>query len=216
MPIKFVIFDMNGVITDDEPIHELAFKNVCKKHMIMLTPTYYRKFCMGRTDKECFEEIFKKYNIINISVEDLVKEKFQEYSLLIKHGIKPVPYAIDLTRKLYNIFRLGLVSSAQKDEIKMILNYFNLNDCFEVIITSEDVNNGKPHPEPYLLAAKKICINPRMCVVIEDSKNGVMSAKSAGMYCIGFHNKNENQDLSKADAEVRSLKEISINFLKRL
>lgn len=104
---------------------------------------------------------------------------------------------------------IALASSALDMWINMVLDRFELRPFFDVIVSSEDVGNkGKPEPDIYLLTAKKLNINPKDCIVIEDSKNGVLSAKNAGMYCIGFRNGfNDAQDLSGADEVIDGFQE---------
>lgn len=220
MAIEAVIFDMNGVIVDDEPVHELAFKEVCKKYGIILTSKDYSNLCLGRTDKECFLNIIEESNVkdvnVNRFVNNLVNLKSRKYLELIQKHIKAFPHAIQLIKQLKHNFRLALTSSSSRDEISMILTHFKINGFFEIIVSAQDVTNGKPNPEPYLLTAKKLEVKPKNCLVIEDSKNGVESAKSAGMYCIGIHNPLISQDLSKANIEVDSLKEISVKIIKSL
>lgn len=216
MAIEAVIFDMNGVIIDDEQVHEFAFKEVCKKYGVTLTSKEYSNLCMGRTDEECFIKIIEKFKVKDISVKKLIDLKSRKYLELIQKNIKSFPHAIKLITSLKANFRLALTSSSNRDEINMILAYFKINDFFEVIVSAQDIVHGKPHPEPYLLTAKKLKVSPKNCLVIEDSKNGVDAAKSAGMYCIGVHSSLIHQDLSKADIEVDSLKDISVNIIKSI
>ncbi|HEX9025530.1 MAG TPA: HAD-IA family hydrolase, partial [Clostridium sp.] len=91
----------------------------------------------------------------------------------------------------------------------VVVSKFKLQDYFRFIVSGEEVDNGKPAPDVYIETAKKLGMLPRDCTVIEDSKNGVLAAKAAGMMCIGFQNVNSgNQDLSMADNIVKSILEI--------
>ncbi len=109
---------------------------------------------------------------------------------------------------------IALASSALDTWINMVLDRFELRPFFDVIVSSEDVGNkGKPEPDIYLLTAKRLNINPGDCIVIEDSHNGVISAKDAGMYCIGFRNGfNEAQDLSAADEVLEGFKNFDLSI----
>lgn len=111
---------------------------------------------------------------------------------------------------------ISLASSALKIWINMVLDRFELHPFFNVIVSSEDINGAsKPAPDIYLHTAKKLGVDPKECIVIEDSCNGVLSAKSAGMYCVGLRNGfNEAQDLSKADVIINGFGEFNdINIL---
>ncbi|MBT7296069.1 HAD-IA family hydrolase, partial [Candidatus Woesearchaeota archaeon] len=124
---------------------------------------------------------------------------------------------ITLIKKLYELkIPLALTTSAGIKSTLEVVENANIKNMFNFIITSEDYNQRKPHPEPYLITAKKLKLNPKDCIVIEDSYVGVESAKNAGMKCIAISNKLTNQDLSKADLIVNSAKEINIDLLNQL
>lgn len=213
MNIEAVIFDMNGVIIDDEPLHDQATKDACKMHGYDVTAPMYEDIFMGRTTQEGFTEFCRRYNP-DVSVEQLVREKTDRYMQIIPGNLKEVPYAIDLIGDISGEFLLGLASSATSAEVSMVLSNLHLHGYFSTIVSSEDVDNGKPDPEPYLITAVRLGMDPRSCLVIEDSKNGVIAAKEAGMYCVGFQNPTYNhgsgkmQDLSRADVVISSLGEM--------
>jgi HAD superfamily hydrolase (TIGR01509 family) len=218
MKIDAIIFDMNGIIIDDELIHEEAFKEICKRHNIKITTKDYQKFCLGRTDEDGFKDTLKKYKNFNFEIKDLVKEKSKKYLEIIPNKIKSRFGVIELINKLSKKYRMALTSSSNYREIDMVLNHFKIKELFEVIVSAEDVKIGKPNPEPYIITAKKLLINPSNCLVFEDSKNGVESAKAAGMYCIGIHNLSVykkigiKQNLEKANLEINSIKDIPKNL----
>ena len=221
MSIKAVIFDMNGTIVDDEPIHEAAMRKVCKELGANLSHEEFREEYIGRPDTDCFKKIIKKHGINGVPVIELVNKKFKEYISLIHDSntpekLKVIPGAVELIKKLSKSFRIALATGAHRDEALMVLDSFGLRDYFEAIVSAEDATKGKPDPEPYLLAAKRLGVKPKACVAIEDSPNGVHAAKHAKMYCIGFHNPSDNQDLSEADIEVNSLLDISGALIKKL
>ena len=113
--------------------------------------------------------------------------------------------------------KIALASSASKKRIHTILDMFNITHYFSVITSTHDVENSKPNPEIFLITAKKLHINPKSCLVIEDSTHGVSAAKNAGMKCIGFANIPYNtQDLSKADIIVHSIGEINWSVINNL
>ena len=105
---------------------------------------------------------------------------------------------------------IALASSSLREWIEIVLNRFDLNPFFDVIVSAEDIDApGKPAPDIYLYTAKKLGLLPGECLVIEDSYHGVTAAKSAGMFCIGFRNGfNEKQDLSSADFIANGYKEL--------
>lgn len=219
MSIKAVIFDMNGTIVDDEPIHEAAMHKVCKDYGAKVSHKEFKEEYIGRPDADCFKKIIKKHGLKGIPVVELVNKKFKEYISLIHDSdnpekLKVIPGAVELIKKLNKMFKVALATGAHRDEALMILDSFGLRNCFETIVSAEDVLKGKPDPEPYLLAARRLGVEPRECVAIEDSSNGVRAAKRAKMYCIGFHNPSDDQNLGEADVEVNSLSDISDALIK--
>src|SRR5207237_6272674 len=105
---------------------------------------------------------------------------------------------------------VSLASSSPMNWIDIVLDRFHFRSSFAVVVSAEDLpGEGKPSPAIYLLTAQRLGVKPEKCVVIEDSKNGVLSAKSAGMYCIGFRNGfNQEQDLSQADIIVHGFNQL--------
>jgi HAD superfamily hydrolase (TIGR01509 family) len=222
MTIKVVIFDMNGVITDDEAVHEAAFKEVCKRCGIQLTTQDYQILCRGRTDREGIEAIIEKYGLPDVQAELLVENKSKQYLRLLSGVIKPIPGVLALIKALEQQFRLGLTSSSVRAEVCRVLEYFNITNAFETIVTAEDVQKGKPDPQPYEITAERLGVHPSSCVVIEDSQSGVASAKAAGMFCIGYHNPSGDphmgmkQDLHQAHMETDDLREISADLIRKM
>lgn len=217
MVIKSVIFDMNGVIVDDEPLHEQAFREVCKEFGINFTSKDHIELCLGRTDEEGFRRIINKFKIKTADINLLLNKKFDFYIKIASGNIKAVPHVVEVIQSLKKRYRLVLVTGATLPEAKLVIKLLKLDDAFEIIITAEDITHGKPDPEPYLLASKKLKLKSAECIVIEDAPAGVESAISAGMHCIGIHTY-PGQDLSKADFEVNSMKEIllKINSLDKI
>ena len=115
--------------------------------------------------------------------------------------------------------RLALASSSPMSWIEMVLDRFGLRDTFEVVVSADELEGGegKPSPAIYLRTAEKLGLDPRRCVAIEDSRHGVVSAKRAGMLCVGLRNGfNDGQDLSAADLVVRSLTQLDARSLRNL
>jgi len=110
--ITTIIFDMNGVIVDDEKLHKQAFKKICKKYDIDLSSKEYQNLCMGRTDEEGFMGIARKYKLDNVDKNNLVRQKAERYLELIPNNLKEFPGVIELIKNLSNTFTLALTSSS--------------------------------------------------------------------------------------------------------
>ena len=222
MPIKAVIFDMNGVIIDDEPLHEQTFKDVCKRYGIDLSSEDYVNLCMGRTGVEGYVQIGKKYKLPPVPYEDLAKENSSYYQQITLGRIKAMPGILSLIGLLHSHYTLALTTSASREETRSVLETFRLQDFFTVIVTAEDIAKSKPDPEPYLLTAQKLGIEPAFCLVIEDAQNGVASAKAAGMHCVGFQNPEMaektglKQDFSLADKEISDFYALTMGHIEEM
>lgn len=211
--ISHVIFDMNGVIIDDEYVHEIAFQATVKKYGIKMTHEMYLACCAGRTDRAGFETVANETGV-NLPIEQVLEDKSQQYLELFPKYKRSFPGVIALINKLKRDYILALTSSASRAEVEMTLKEFEITDCFKVIVTADDITKGKPDPEPYLLTAQKLHVNPDVCVVIEDSRNGLLSAKAAGMKCIVITTTHAKADLKEADLIVDSFAVIDVKALK--
>lgn len=184
MNTKAVIFDMNGIIVDDEHIHEVAFKETVKPYGITLDHLSYLECCAGKTDKAGYESIAIKYKQ-TLPIDDLLKQKAFQYLQLFPKLKKTYPGIIECINEISKIYDIALTSSSNKTEVELITKEFDIYAKFKVIITGDDVQKGKPDPEPYLKTCKLLGIEPINSIVIEDSTSGIKSAISAGCKCIG-------------------------------
>lgn len=208
---KCVIFDMDGVIIDSEPIHQECERKIFSLMGISVSEEEHNAL-VGATDETMWSRMGKLYNLpITVSEAIQLKKSFYLEYLKSEAYIKPIPYVSELIVDLHkNGFLLALASSSPYEQIDFILSNFELKRYFHSIISGEDVEAGKPHPEIFLKAADSLGANPDSCVVIEDSFNGVTAAISAKMKCIGYKNPNSgNQDLSHAEIVVHSMNEIT-------
>ena len=206
-----MIFDMDGVIIDSEPIHQECERRMFSLLGIGISDEQHNAL-VGATDETMWSTLGKLHHM-PISITEAIQLKKSLYLEYLKREtyIEPLPFVNELISDLYNNgFRLAVASSSPPEQIDFILKKFELKRYFHAIVSGEDVEVGKPHPEIFLKAADVLGVQPSSCVVIEDSFNGVTAAKKAGMKCIGFNNPNSgNQDLSKADTIVHSFKELS-------
>jgi HAD superfamily hydrolase (TIGR01509 family) len=161
----------------------------------------------------------KQYNL-PLSIAEAIRLKksiYLEY-LMRETSVEPLPGVAQLIINLHKHgFLLAVASSSPHEQIDFILKKFEIKRFFHAIVSGEDVEAGKPHPEIFLKATDMLGVTPDSCVVIEDSHNGVTAAKRAGMKCIGFVNLNSgNQDLSKADILIHSFGELSPKVIDKL
>jgi beta-phosphoglucomutase len=144
-------------------------------------------------------------------VKIMVQEKEENFRQKATGNIKPFPGVIKLLNaKKKGNFKLGLVSSAPKENIDLVLSELNLEGIFDCIVFGQEVSESKPSPQIYLLAARKLEVIPNDCVVIEDSPLGVKAAKTAGMKCLAIANTHPRQKLEEADKVFDSLGNVDL------
>ncbi len=197
--IKAVIFDMNGVLVNDEPLHEQAFIEAFQKHGTQITLEDYQELFAGKTDKEGIRAAIERFGLSRDGENSLIQEKEQAYFRLAPGQLIPIEGVVDFVKKVKEKFTVALVTSATRGEVEMILKALNLQNDFALVITAEDISRGKPHPEPYLLAAQRLKLSPEECIVIEDSPAGVRSAQSAEMRVIAITTTHTRDELAKSD-----------------
>jgi len=214
--IKTVIFDMDGVIVDTEPVHKYAYFEHYKELNIPVTEELFATFT-GQSTKNVYQILKDKFDLKE-EVNDLVLRKRTIFNEAF--DTKPDLYLIDgvesLIKDLYsNGIELILASSASKSTIDRVFNRFELNQYFTHKISGENFPKSKPDPAIFLHAADLAKSKHAECIVIEDSKNGVEAASRANLYCLGYKSANsKQQDISKANCIVDDFNAIDANFIK--
>lgn len=206
---------MNGVIIDDEPLHEIAFKEACRSQGSIITTKDYRELCMGRSDRAGAEALAKKYRL-PITWEDLLQEKKKIYLELTNKGMIPVPGLADALSRLAKNYRLSVGSSVSRHNIEYVLDKFKIRNFFQALVGRDEVRSGKPNPDIYLKAAERLGIAPAECAGIEDSLTGIKSVKNAGMICIGITTTHTADEMNEADAVIDSFDQLTDGFIKSL
>lgn len=205
--LKAVIFDMDGLLIDSEPLWQEAEFLALSKAGVPLT----RDMCqetIGLRVNEVVAYWYAQYPWKNFIENDLEKKIMKNViALIIAKGTpkEGVNSAIDFVKQKQ--VKIALASSSYYDIINAVIQKFDLNDVFEVICSAEDEEYGKPHPAIYLTTATKLGVLPQECLAIEDSLNGVLAAKAAKMKCIAIPDTSMkyNEKLIIADRELRSL-----------
>lgn len=185
--IKAIIFDMDGVIVDSEPIHEKAESEICREFGMGVPKDEWKNF-RGKKLEDIFSYASQKYGTGKEPIEKMIERKIELYLLYALQEMQLVTGARELLEKIKESkrYKYALTTSGRKVQQDKILAKFSLSDFFEIMVTGDDVENGKPHPEPYLITVKKLNELSENCLVIEDSDNGIISAKSAGCKACGI------------------------------
>jgi beta-phosphoglucomutase-like phosphatase (HAD superfamily) len=222
--LRAVIFDFNGVLVDDEHIHLQAFRQVLGEEGISLTEADYYAHYLGMDDRGCFKTTHRAAGrfLDDGKLLQLIERKAVHYRTLIESGVIIFSGVTKLLQVLAPRFPLAIASGALRHEIEAILEQSGLRDFFRVIVSAEDVLEGKPDPQIFLRALEflnqqgETAILATQCLVIEDSKEGISAAKGARMKCLAVTNSYAAAELVAADAVVARLDEVDVTFLTKL
>ena len=196
-----VIFDMDGVLIDSEPLHEEAQRIVFARNQIDVPESVFTDF-KGQTEEDVFEYVVRQFGNGSHVSGRLIAEKHAEYSRMIER-MELIGGALDCLRFLDDRgHRMALTTSAVRNDQERAFERFGLGPFFQVVVTAEDVRRPKPDPEPYQITARRLGVEPRDCAVIEDSINGVRSARDAGCHVIALTTSISAQELDAAGASA--------------
>lgn len=223
--LKVLFFDFNGVIVNDEPLHwQLIKKTLASVDLHLNAQDHFTDY-LGRSDADTFTEILKAQKIAATKslVEKLVALKSSYYCQSVQAQDLFLPGVLDCIKAASERFQLAIVSGALRQEILAWLDKADIRGYFQTIISIEDVNNGKPNPEGYLLALKQINqkspddhIQSFECLVIEDSLQGIKAAHAAGIKCAALTSSLNKEQLAEAELVFDSFLDISLEMLEAL
>lgn len=213
---KAVIFDMDGVIIPSEPLWEKTERILLEKRGIRYNPTYRDKI-IGLSQSDSARLLKNTFNLPE-TIQELINERLEILIKIYEKELKLVPGIISLIKELKESgYLLALASSSPTNVVKYVVDKFSLKDLFSVVVAGDTIERGKPNPDIYLYTAEKLGVCPNECVAIEDSINGVKSAKSAGLFCIAIPDKRLNRnEFQLADLVVDNLAHIDVQLIKNL
>lgn len=215
--MQAVIFDMDGVLIDSEPIHYATDKILLKELNISVPDNYLDKF-VGTTNPFMWSQILNEFKINKDLQEILDKQLALKIKTLEEGNYQPISGITELLISINkNNTTMAVASSSSILFIEAVLTKLKIDKYFKFYISGEEIKKSKPEPDIFLKTAEMLQINPKECIVIEDSKNGVIAAKRAGMKCIGYINPNSgNQDLSEATIVINDFNVLTHEIIQHL
>jgi HAD superfamily hydrolase (TIGR01509 family) len=216
--IQTVIFDMDGVIVDTEPVHRYAYYKQFAELNIEVTEAMYTSFT-GFSTRNTFQTLKEKFQLEQ-EVEDLIQRKRSIFNDAFdtKEDLELLEGVRVLIEDLFqNGIQLIVASSASKVTIDRVFTRFGLHDFFTHIVSGEDFPKSKPHPAIFEHAASLSIAPKENCIVIEDSTNGVKAAKAAGIFCVGYNSEHsKDQNLDEADRVINHFNELNAEVVRAL
>lgn len=212
---KAVIWDMDGVIADTAPYHFKAWQEVFQKRDVNFTEEDFRRN-FGQRNDTIIRNVLGE-GLSPSEIDAIADEKEIDFRQRVSQHIKPLPGAIKLLKSLgKHGFKIALASSAPIENIRLVTQGLGINNYFYSIVSGWDVTEGKPNPQVFLLAAKKLGVKPKNCIVIEDAVAGITAAKRAGMRCLAITNTRPKTSLVEADLIVDTLEAVRVSDLEQL
>jgi beta-phosphoglucomutase len=201
MSLKAVLFDFNGVIINDEPLHEQLIEQILLGENLRPQPGEFRKICLGRSDRVCLKELLtNRGRVVSDSyLTELIARKAQAYQKLWREKSDQLPIYTGVEDLVYQLtsrnIKLAVVTGANRAEVELVLGSTTLAKYFNAIVAGDDINTSKPAPDGYLLAVERLKVlypntnlQPADCLAIEDTPAGIQAAKQAGIAVVGVAN----------------------------
>ncbi len=200
MSLKAVLFDFNGVIINDEPLHEKLIAQILVEENLRPKPGEFRQFCLGRSDRVCLRDLLHSRGrvVSDAYLEELIARKTAAYRRQLEslEKLPTYPGLDDLIFKLRSAqIKLAIVSGSNRPEIEWVLSRLQLLDYFSVIVSGDELTVSKPDPQGYRLGIERLNhqfpgleLQPRECLAIEDTFAGIQAAKGAGIPVVGVAN----------------------------
>lgn len=176
-----IIFDCDGTLADTMPTHYIAWCRALKEHAAFFPESLF--YSLGGVPTARIVEILNEQHGLNLEVEPLAQEK-EVIFLELSESIAPIQEVVDIARLHHGTKPLAVASGGHRHIVQKTLQAIQVSHLFDTIVASEDYINGKPAPDPFLEAARRLGVAPEQCLVFEDTETGRTAAHAAGMHCI--------------------------------
>ncbi len=224
--LRAVLFDFNGVLVDDEPLHLELVRKVLSENDLSVSPAFYARRLLGVSDRECFDVVLRAQGVEEpaAQVDEMVRRKAELYGQVVdESGFPEFPGVAKLVRAADEKgLMLGVVTGALRDEVEGALGQMGITDLFKVVVSSENVSKGKPDPQGYIHAVAAFntipplpsrMIHPHEVLAIEDTPQGLWAAHAAGLRRLGVAHTVHRDHLELAEEVVEGLGGLDVDRL---
>jgi beta-phosphoglucomutase-like phosphatase (HAD superfamily) len=178
--VKGLIFDLDGTLADTMPYHFESWKKACLKYGADINSDFLRKHT-GSPGWFIASEIINKCNLKDcVSIEQIMDVKLKEF-FKVQHFVKPIDPVVNIVKKYYGKMPMSIGTGGHREAVERTLEFTGLHEYFDIIVTANDVDNFKPHPETFLRCAELMKVDPAHIEVFEDGDLGLEAARMAGM-----------------------------------
>jgi beta-phosphoglucomutase len=210
-----VIFDMDGVLADTGAIHYESWVKTAKEIGKEFSMEFF-KSTFGQQSIPITRSLLGD-NVSEELINEFANKKEYYYRQMVKDKLKPLPGVISLLNDLKKLeIKIALGSSGPQENVNLLLDMLNIRKFFDIIITADDVKQSKPSPEVFLIISKRLDLDPRNCLVIEDAPVGIEAARRVNMKTIALRTTHDDRELLNADLVVEDLSYVSIDDILEL
>lgn len=207
--LEAVVFDMDGVIIDSEPLWSEAERQLLARRNVTYSEDL-KPLLMGLDSREAVRILKKHYDLAE-PVEELVDERNQLVSELIERHGQPIPHALELIQRVRDRgLKTVVASSSPYALVELVMDKLGIGPLLDLVLSGDEVSRGKPAPDIYDTVAKTLGVAPACCLVIEDAPNGVRAAKAAGMRCLAITTGASKSELAAADQVVEDFRGLDL------
>ena len=209
-----VIFDLDGVLIDSEPLQYKAYSRVLARFNVSVSAEEYGVHWIGSGRGP--EYAVETYGL-PVAADELRAMKEPVYEAILREGVTLMPGVAEALSRLYSRFALGVATNSNRRDVSLVMNTLGLGRFFSAVVTRDDYKLAKPNPDAFLTTAARLGIPPRRCVVVEDAHRGILAAHRAGAIAVAVpHAFTRDNDFSLAAAVLHSLDELTVLLVERL
>jgi beta-phosphoglucomutase len=224
--LRAVLFDCDGVIADSEHLHFSLFQKILSEELgLTLTKEAYLAKYLAMDDKGCFRAVLKDNGktLPEDAIAALIEKKSALYKQAAAQSLVILPGVVEFVMAVSQKYPLAMASGALREEVLLMIETAGIRHYFDAVVAAEDVTRGKPAPDAYLKALAELNrlnpgkdFQPSECLVVEDSKHGVVSAHAAGMKCVAVCTSYTAEELAHADKVVPVMTAVRVSELEAL